>query len=343
MIRAATGSIVAIGQDDPLDKKSLRADAPARRARVNRPWVAELLTALYIGLIGAIAQASGLFYVLFPELGALSHDVFKRPEGAWARSPVLLVLTTTLAALGGTLITRHLPYGVPAVLLDVGWSALVIGVLRSPFAPALSAGLMPLVLGIRSGLYPPSILFGTAVLAAASLAWRRIGWSLPAPASLDPDDDIVERAPAEYGWVPFFVAFLLLAILTGERLGLRLVLFPPLTVIGFETFAHPTHCPWAGRPAALLAACGLTATVGVACASWVEPLPLAAMLSILAGGGILWLLDVYVPPALAVGLLPFVMSRPEWSFPLAVLIGTALQLGTFAAWRASVRLRRAPG
>lgn len=310
----------------------------SRLPRRGAPWMGELLSTLYIGLIALIAQLSGLYYLLFPELGALSHDVFKRPEGLWARAPALLVITTVLTAISGTLITRHLAYGVPAVLLDVGCSALVIAVLRSPFAPALSAGLMPLVLGIRSGLYPLAILFGTGVLAGATLLWRRVGWTSPEPAAHDPDDDVVERAPLEYRWVPYFVAFLILAIVLGERLGLRFVLFPPLTVIAFETFAHPTHCPWAERPVALLVVCTLSAAIGVACVRFIGEVPWAAMLSILAGTVLLRRLDVYVPPALAVGLLPFVIAHPDWRFPLAVLLGTGLQIGIFALWRLRVRL-----
>jgi len=37
---------------------------------------------------------------------------------------------------------------------------------------------------------------------------------------------------------------------------------------------------------------------------------------------ILRLFDVHMPPALAVGLLPFVMTMPDYRFPLSVLLGT---------------------
>ena len=312
-----------------------------RGALARRPWLAEPVTALYIGLIALIAQATGLFYVLFPELGALSHDVLKRPHGVWARAPLMLVLTPLLTAVGGTLIVRHLPYGMLSVLLDVGWSAVVIAVLKSPIAPAISAGLMPLALQIRSGWYPPSILIGTVLLAGLSLLWRRIGFPLPAEAMLDADDDAVERAPGDYSWVPFFLLFLLLVIGAAELSGDRMVLFPPLVVIGFEMFSHPAHCPWANRPFALLAACGLTAVAGVACVTVLGVGPFGATLSILAGVAVLQVLDLHVPPALAVGLLPFVLVRPDWSFPVAVVAGTALQVLTFYAWRKLLRLREA--
>ncbi len=310
-----------------------------RGALARRPWLAEPVTALYIGLIALIAQATGLFYVLFPELGALSHDVLKRPHGVWARAPLMLVLTPLVTAVGGTLIVRHLPYGMLAVLLDVGWSAAVIAALKSPIAPAISAGLMPLALQIRSLWYPPSILIGTSLLAGLCLLWRRIGFPLPAEAMLDAQDDAVERPPGDYSWVPFFLVFLLLVIGAAELSGDRMVLFPPLVVIGFEMFAHPAQCPWADRPFALLAACGLSAAAGVACVTMLGVGPVGATLSMLAGVAVLKMLDLHVPPALAVGLLPCVLARPHWSFPVAVLVGTALQVLTFTAWRRLLRLR----
>jgi len=48
---------------------------------------------------------------------------------------------------------------------------------------------------------------------------------------------------------------------------------------------------------------------------------------------VLRVLDLHVPPALAVGLLPFVMAHPGFRFPLAVLLGTGLETTAFLTWR----------
>jgi hypothetical protein len=317
---------------------------PVRGSRA--AWLSEAAGALYIGVIALIAQATGIFYVLFPELGALGHDVLKRPRGTWASAPLLLVATPFLTAFGGTLITRYLQYGVAAVLLDVGYSVLVIAAMRSPIAPAISAGLLPLCLGIRSWWYPPSLLIGTGLLAATAALRLRIQ-RIPPQAwkdSQDLADDIVEEPPGGYGWVPFFAAFFLVTIAASEITGWRLVLFPPLVVIAFEAFAHSTVCPWAGRPLALTFACGVTALAGVLCANHLGTGPLGAMSSMLVGVGLLRVLDLHVPPALAVGLLPFVIPHPDYRFPLAVALGTAIQAGALWSWRrigapAAARLR----
>jgi hypothetical protein len=308
---------------------------PLNQTRALPTWLAEPATAAYIGLIAVIAHATGLFYVLFPELGALSHDILKRPQGAWARAPVMLVTTPVLTAIAGTVITRHLPYGMLSALLSIGTSVLLIGVLRSPIAPAISAGLLPLTLGIKSWWYPPSLLIGTGLLAGIALIWSRIqssGESEGLDAALIADD-LVEEAPSGYSWVPFFLAFLIPAVAVSSLPGWRFLLFPPLVVIGFEMFAHAELCPWASRPIALPVACGSSAAAGVLCIGLLGAGPIGAMVSILAGAAILRALDLHVPPALAVALLPFVIPHPGYQFPLVVTLGTSLQTTSFLAWR----------
>ena len=305
------------------------------RLHVPAAWLAESGTALYIGLIALIAGASGLYYILFPELGALGHDIFKRPRGTWARAPLMLILTPLSTAVAGTLIARNLPYGLLSVLLDVGFSVLAITVLRSPIAPAISAGLLPLTLGIRSLWYPPSLLVGTGFLAGFAVLYARFG-APSAPVARDMQDvadDEVEEPPRNFSWTPFFFGFLILAFLAGDFTGWRFVLFPPLVVIGFEAFAHPAVCPWAGRPVALPVACALTATAGVLCVLVLGTGPIGAMCSVLTGVLVLRVLDLHVPPALAVGLLPFVMTHPGFRFPLAVLLGTGIETAVLLLWR----------
>ena len=51
-----------------------------------------LATALYLALITALAKASAIPFLLFPELGALASVLFSDPAGSWARSPRLLVV-----------------------------------------------------------------------------------------------------------------------------------------------------------------------------------------------------------------------------------------------------------
>src|SRR5947209_3294358 len=116
----------------------------ARRYRV----AAEIISLVYIAIIAAVANATGAFYVMFPELGALSHDVFTRPRGKWASSPALLAITPVLTGAIGIAIARALPYGFLSVLLNTVGAIAVILAIGSPIAPAISAGLLPLAIGV---------------------------------------------------------------------------------------------------------------------------------------------------------------------------------------------------
>src|ERR1700680_2673645 len=174
----------------------------------------ELIALVYIAIIAEVACATGAVYVLFPELGALSHDVMTRPRGTWASAPLLLAITPVLTGVVGIVFTRSLPYGYLSVLLTVAGAIAVILALRSPVAPAISAGLLPLVLGVKSWWYPPAIALGTVLLAMLSVAWRKYcltrAATVPAqsPAQReDRHDDPVEATSRSYSWLLVLMAF----------------------------------------------------------------------------------------------------------------------------------------
>jgi len=288
---------------------------------------AELIAIIYIALIAQIAHATGAFYVLFPELGALSHDVFTRPRGTWASAPILLAITPVLTGVIGIVVTRALPYGFFSVLLTVTGAVAVILALNSPIAPAISAGLLPLVLGVKSWWYPPAILLGTAILTVLSVSWTQLSlarnWLDPISAA-EVLDEAIEQTPAGSWWLIPLMLFVATGVLFVKLTGLRFLLFPPLVVIGFEMFAHTAICPWAKRPWILPIACMLTAAVGLLFWNLLGVGPIAVACSMAGGVLVLRLFDLHVPPALAVALLPFVMDSPTIAYPISVGIGTLL-------------------
>ncbi len=290
--------------------------------------------ASYLGGIAWLAQITAFPYFLFPELGALAHDILTRPRGTWARAPLLLIITPLLTAAVGTYVARHWAYGPVAVLLIVAVAVLVIRALHSPIAPAISAGLLPLALGEKSWWYPPAILLGTGLL--ATIAFVRLRWLSPVPtpeSAANTLDDILERPPRDWSWVAFYLVFLTVGATVSELLDWHFLLYPPLVVIGFEMFAHTRVCPWADRPLTLPVACASTAAIGLTIVAHFGTGPLAAAAATLCGIGVLRLLKLHAPPAVAVGLLPFVIERPDFRFPIAVAAGTSLLVAAFLLWR----------
>jgi hypothetical protein len=198
---------------------------------------------------------------------------------------------------------------------------------KSPIAPAISAGLLPLVLGVKSWWYPPGVLLGTVLLVVLSLLWKRLSlaqnWLEPlSPAEVV--DEAIEQTPAGSYWLIALMLFVAVAIVFVNLTGLRFLLFPPLVVIGFEMFGHTAICPWAKRPLLLPVACFLTAACGLLFLNLLGAGPLAAACSVACGILVLRIFDLHVPPALAVALLPFVMDSPTVAYPISVGIGTLL-------------------
>jgi len=312
----------AVGTLRSIDRATLRA---------------EFGSAGFVGAIALLAHLPGLESSLFPELGALSNDIAKRPHGTWARAPLMLVATPLITAVIGVTLVNNGGFGVLTVLTDVATSMLVMKWLRSPIAPALSAGLLPLVLDLHSWKYPPSTMIGTGLLALFSI-FRQRRHSFPAAAASRHDvDDTLEQVPDGPHWLPVFFATVACLTLLAAWSGLRLLLFPPLMVIGFEMFAHPSACPWIARPWRMPLACTLSAAAGVCAVDWLGAGVLAAILAMLAGSLILRLLDLHAPPVLAVGLLPDVMRHPSYALASTVLAGTTTFFLAFAIWAEATR------
>lgn len=302
----------------------------------NLLMLGEIATILYIGGIAKAATMVGFSALLFPELAALSYDVLTRPHGTWAQAPFKLVVTPTLTAIIGALLEHTLQYGYLSVLSCIAASLLIIRLLKSPIAPAISAGLLPIVIGEESWWYPFAVFFGVVTLTALLAIFRKFistSKEIGAASADDIFDEVVEQLPRQYKWIPFFLIFLIGGMWMVDLTGVRFILFPPLVVIAYEMFSHPARCSWASRPFALITACTVTAFAGTGFHTWVGNGSIAAILSVVTGIFACRFLRLHIPPALAIALLPFVMSQPGYWFALAVGSGTFILTLVFMSYR----------
>lgn len=300
----------------------------------------DVLAVAFMALIAFGATRSGVTLVLFPELAALSDDVLTRPRGRWASQPLRIVLTPALSAVAGLLITRHANYGPVSVLLIVLVTLAIIRLLRSSIAPALSAGLLPMVLGERDWMYPPSICVGLIGLVLLLWVWRRftVGTGLEKPRPDTPSiEDALEANPAGRLGIFKLLGFVVLLSVASKWTGLRFILFPPLVVIAYEIFGHPELPSWMRRPALFPVACFLTASIGVLARRIVPSSVIAVVITVAISILLLRLFRMHMPPALAVGVLPFVMIAPDVWYPISVAIGTTTLAVLFLIQRRVVR------
>lgn len=234
------------------------------------------------------------------------------------------------------MIQHRFGYSPLSMSLSIISALLIIQWLKSPIAPAISAGALPIALDEGSWWYAAAVTFSTSVLALS--AWLTLKWRhlpAPTPPSLaDKIDDEVENPPAGYAWLPYFAFFLSTALVLVHWTGWRFLLYPPLIVVAYEMFAHARVCPWAKKPILLVVACFMTASTGLLVFVILGHHPLAVMISMAMSIVLIQRFDLHVPPATAVGLLPFVIEHPDWRFPVAVTVGTGLLSLVFHLYRA---------
>ena len=314
---------------------------------------AAFVATIFVGGIAATAIATGLLSLLFPEMGALAHDVFTRPAGNWSRSPVYLAITPSLTAVLGLLIAQHLHYGYLAVFLAVGSAILTLEITRSPIGPSISAALLPVVFNQQSWWYPAGVFVGASILAVLSVLWKRShgvrGRALSnkfKPNRLRSDEPksneielnkpesnkqeifsfraVKQRLGSEYIELIFMGLFLALAVFFVNLTRLHLLLYPPLAVIAFEMFTRKETVFGTRKPFLVPLACCLTAVGGSCAVKFLGVSLLAAILSMAFGAAVLFLLRIHLPPAMAVGLIPLIVPHPSFTYPLAVAAGTVL-------------------
>ena len=60
---------------------------------------AEFLAVAFVGGIGFAVDVTGTSFILFPEIAAISYDVFTRPRGKWASQPWQLCVSETVVVI----------------------------------------------------------------------------------------------------------------------------------------------------------------------------------------------------------------------------------------------------
>lgn len=287
--------------------------------------LAESVSVLFMSAIVGFANGLHAGYILFPELGAVSSDVLLRPNGKWAKSPWKLIATPTITAAAGVLINSRMHYGVLSILAGMCAGLAALRLLNSAVAPAISAGVLPIVVGITSWLYPLCILGTLSILTLLLIVWR----ATPYGRLLAPDKgedrnavEILESKPSGKWWFLSLFLFVTIVGLAAQISTWRFILFPPLIVMAYEMLGHPDTCPWARAPYTFPLVCSAAALAGVEFRYWFGITPIAAATVLILTYLMLRLFRLRLPPALAIGLIPFIAPSPSVVYAYSVGIGT---------------------
>lgn len=304
---------------------------------------AEFLAVMFSGGIGLAAGTTGIPLILFPEIGALSFDVFSRPRGKWATQPLRLIITPTITAALGVIVTRHWEYGAIAITAITLLSLVTIKLLRSNIGAAFSAGVLPMVLGVTSWVYPVVIFSDLVVLAATLTLWKQFDPHiyLSEGTKENPIIDATETPPKDKFWIFALTGFVLVSGAAAQATDLRFLLFPPLIVVAYELFGHQPELPgWMSRPVLFPLVCFLTASVGMFANSTLHVGFWGVSFTMVCSIAILRAFKVHMPPALAVGLIPFVIVHPTFWYPISVSLGASALIASASVYTSIKRRQR---
>ncbi len=285
-------------------------------------YLGEFTALLFLVGASQAALITGISVILFPELGAIAYGVLSKPQGGWAKQPFLLVLTPTLAALVGIIIEKYWGYSPLSVSLSIALALVIIFVLRSPIVPALAAGYLPVILGEDSLSYPIAVLVTISLLVIILLILRPFYVDTKQQQSQHVLDDVLK---IDHSGLISFIVFVFLMQIMVYFSGLKFILFPPLVVVSYEILTKPEHCPWGKQLIRLLILTLVMVSVGLITLHFLGNHSLAILITIVMGMIMCRMLNIYLPPAMAMGLLPFVAPHPD----IKLLISTAIGTGVF--------------
>lgn len=188
-----------------------------------------------------VSGATGHADAIFPESAALAVGAWCFRLPAWQRHPWQLFFLPSMTATMGVVVMRWSGWSrgpEEAVIATV--AVLGLAAMDSPVAPALSAGLLPVVLGISSWLYVLTVVLSTALVAGVVMWRSRTARRSQPPAH--PDDQVVAdraggRGPRQH-WPWPMTGWFLVVVWSGIALaavtGVPLLALPPLFVAGFD-------------------------------------------------------------------------------------------------------------
>lgn len=292
------------------------------------------LSLLAAVLMVLASELLGQRELIFPEITAVAIGMLDAPVQTWNATRLRLWGTITVCAFAGIGVVRFVPIPLIAQII-VGFvvAALVIALFRTDFLPAVSACILPIVLGTRTLLYVASVVVMTGVILLMQIGLERAGMRERRPF-------VPVRLDKSY-WMLRVKQLAVIAVFCAIPAVRGAVYFivPPLFV-AFLEMSKPGSKVSKGKAVGLIIA---GAFIGVLSRSLLTvslgwPLTVSAMISVLLILLIMKRVGVWFPPAGAIATLPsLIPAEGIWFFPFEVAVGASA-----FALAAALLFRKAP-
>ena len=285
-----------------------------------------IIYSMVLLIIAAMVGAAEVFHqheIIFPEITAIAVGALMAPKMSWNTSRIRILVFIMICALLGVGIVIFVPGPVWfKVTLAYGIAEVVYLCSGTSFAPMISAIALPVLLGTESAVYPIAAFLLTTLILGCHVILEK--------AKIKPSVLFLPVKAEKQDWLDAVKRLILVAFAAWLALQLdcRFAIAPPL-LVAFTEFSKRSSGA-RKMPVKVVSAIALCGLAGALCRYFIVlalhlPLTLAAILAGIFMILILTKLNVFVPPAGALCILP--MLIPETAvigYPLQILAGAAL-------------------
>lgn len=276
-----------------------------------------LIAVSIITLMIFISEITGMKEIIFPEIGAVCFGAFISPKFAWNTTKLKMVLSISICALLGYVISTFIPLNIFLKLIIAYIVGNLVYVLsKTGFVPMLSATILPVLIQSKTIIYPISaILLITSVVLVLYVLEKN---KLRTLTKYEYNNSIDFK-----GFIKRFILFLVLLSISYFT-ELMTILAPPLIVAGIE-FSNPKS-KIRKKPLKLYVAMVISAFLGELLRYILStllnfPLFVSAAIAIIIVVLLLSIIELYVPPILAIVVLAFLIEPKPMFFTLQIAIG----------------------
>lgn len=285
-----------------------------------------VMAGVFATLMVFIAEVTGEKEVIFPEVVAILTGMWVADETPWAISGPRLVILLSASALLGYVMVVYLPIHIYfKYLIGFSFAAVGLTVSRSTVFPMVSAGILPVMMGTDSLVYPISVFTMMVLIAVVRWWMMRVGLhKVEAYVPVEPPS--VEKALWWAARIGVFMVIAVIPIFTKQYL----VVVPPL-IVAYTGFTSP-HLAIQHRWKATIANFAVSAVIGFCCRYFLNmtlglPLTLAAACAVALVFVSFELFRLQYPPVGAIALLPMLVDASLVPiYPIEVSLGSAILL-----------------
>lgn len=286
-------------------------------------------TILLVAIMFLFAEYTGEKEIIFPEIAALAFGAWVMKKSPWEGKWFHLWLSPTMAALTGIAIIKIFPYS-PLYMIS-GAFILVIIQLKltgSGVLPSISAAILPIIVHSNSFYYPLSVCILTAIIAFGKKIMEHCQKKCVTDSNLEDYHEKQKYWDTQEELIYWAKLLTGVVLVSAVALGAHCIYIvaPPLIVV-FVELSKPKSSLQA-KTGLILTLLVLAAILGV---FWLYLIHyflhwsvwISASLATLTVFLLFDLLKLPFPPAVAISLLPTVISAKSIGmYPWQVLLGS---------------------